>query len=83
MDIANLTPGNIIRIFMILLLLAGLVTQFINTSNLGRQKNITDIYYHSNIASSVLLTLYIVTRTNIHNHPIGQLIECFEQQTDL
>ena len=67
MDIANLTPGNIIRIFMILLLLAGLVTQYVNTNNLGRQKNINDTYYHSNIASSVLLTLYIIYTILLEN----------------
>ena len=60
MDIANLTPGNIIRIFMILLLAAGLLAQFINTANIGTEKKIDDKYYHTNIASSVLLTLYII-----------------------
>ena len=67
MDIANLTPGNIIRIFMILLLLAGLVTQYVNTTNLGREKNINDNYYHSNIASSVLLTLSIIYTILLEN----------------
>jgi hypothetical protein len=60
MDIANLTPGNIIRIFMILLLAAGLLAQIVNTANIGNEKKIDDKYYHSNIASTVLLTLYII-----------------------
>jgi hypothetical protein len=67
MDIANLTPGNIIRIFMILLLLGGLATQIVNTSYLGTEKKIEDKYYHSNIASTVLLTLYIIYTILLEN----------------
>ena len=67
MDIANLTPGNIIRIFMILLLLAGLGAQYFNTAILGTEKKIDDKYYHTNIASSVLLTLYIIYTILLEN----------------
>ena len=59
MDLAKLTPGNIIRIVMILLLISGLITLYVNTSMLGKEKNINNKYYHSNIAASILLTLYI------------------------
>lgn len=66
-DIANLTPGNIIRIVMVLLLVSGLVTLYVNTANLGKEKSINDRYYHSNIAASVLLTLYIMYTVLLEN----------------
>jgi hypothetical protein len=57
-NIKNLTPGVWIKIVMYLVNIAGLVTLYINTNNVGKDKNCNK-YYGSNIAAAVLLALYL------------------------
>jgi len=58
MELKNLTPGMIIRIIMFLILFSGLITLFVNTDKISKDSNAKK-YYGSNVASSVLISIFI------------------------
>jgi hypothetical protein len=58
-DLKNMTPGVIIRIIMFIILFSGLITLFVNTDKINKDSNAKK-YYGSNVASSVLITIFVL-----------------------
>ena len=54
-----MTPGVIIRIIMFIILFSGLITLFVNTDKINKDSNAKK-YYGANVASSVLITIFIL-----------------------
>ena len=57
-DLKNMTIGTIIRIVMFIILFSGLITLFVNTDKISKDSNAKK-YYGANVASSVLITIFI------------------------
>jgi len=58
-DLKNMTIGTIIRIVMFIILFSGLITLFVNTDKISKDSNAKK-YYGSNVASSVLITIFVL-----------------------
>lgn len=59
MDLESLkSPATIIKTVMFLILAAGLITLYVNTNNMGKSKDCKR-YYGANVASSVLIAVYL------------------------